>query len=126
MTTEFVVDVQKRRTVKSVTLKSIFSAYSSVVMVQKFVFLRAVKAFRDLKYGDSHSFNPCLSVVRVYRFALRNSPRYPLIKRQGGPHIRSGPAEEDINLLPVPGIRNCWQKLAYKKRTRHIMPYARL
>jgi len=68
----------------------------------------------------------CLNVVSVYRFACRNSPRYPLIMRQGGTHIRSGPTEEDINLLPVPGIRNFWQKLAYKKRTRHSMPYARL
>jgi hypothetical protein len=75
---------------------------------------------------DSHSFNLCLNVVSVYRFAFTKSTRYPLIKRRGGSHIRSGPSEEDINLLPLPGIRNFWQKVVYKKRTRHSMPYARL
>ena len=78
-------------------------------------FARREGTFGKLRYGDCHSLNLCLNVMSVHHFALSNNPRYPLIKRQGGPHIGCEPSEEDINLLPVPGIRNCWQKVVYRK-----------
>jgi hypothetical protein len=41
---------------------------------------------------------------RVVIITPRNEPRYPLIRRLGGPHSRAGPSVEEKNLLPLLGF----------------------